>query len=95
MELEDWLLQIEKVALLTHSQEYKLVTAKSTSTPYEMLKRIGNNANGQGIKRNWEEVYSPITTEIHAASDLHQKQRQDETFDVDFSFCWLNLVASW
>ena len=35
MELADWLLQIDKLALLTHSQEYKLATAKSTSTPIE------------------------------------------------------------
>ena len=28
MELEDWLLQIEKVSSLTHIQEYKLATAK-------------------------------------------------------------------
>ena len=36
MRLADWLLQIEKVASLTHNQEYKLVTAKSTSTPYKI-----------------------------------------------------------
>ena len=36
MDLADWLLQIEKPALLTQSQEYKLATAKSTSTPYKM-----------------------------------------------------------
>ena len=43
MELTDWLLLIEKVASLTHSQEYTLATAESTSTTYKMLKRIGNN----------------------------------------------------
>ena len=31
--LADLLLQIEKVASLTHSQEYELATSKSTSTP--------------------------------------------------------------
>ena len=35
MELADWLLQIEKVALLTHSQEHEITTAKSISTPYK------------------------------------------------------------
>ena len=45
-----------------------------------MLKRIGNNANWQDIKRKLEEeVYSPIATEVHAASDLHRKQRPDQT----------------
>ena len=43
MELADWLIQIEKVALLTHSQEYDLATANATSTPHKMLKRLGNN----------------------------------------------------
>ena len=38
MEWGDWQLQIEKVALLTHSQEYKLATTKPTSTPHKMLK---------------------------------------------------------
>ena len=58
MELADWLLQIKKVALLTHSQEYVLTTAKSISAHYKMLKRIGNKANWQDIKRKLEEVYS-------------------------------------
>ena len=40
MDLADWLLQIEKVVLLTNSHEYELATAKLTSTPYKMLKRI-------------------------------------------------------
>ena len=34
IKLADWLLQIEKVASLTHKQEYELATAQSTSTPY-------------------------------------------------------------
>ena len=38
MKLADWQLQIEKVASLTHSQEYKQDTAKSTSVPYKMPK---------------------------------------------------------
>ena len=69
MELADWLLQIKKVALLTHRQEYELATAKSTSTPYEMLKGMGNNTNWQDVKRNLEDVYSFIAKEVHAASD--------------------------
>ena len=76
MELADWLLQIEKVALLSHSQENKLAKAKSTSTPYKMLKRIDNNANWEDIKRKLEEVYIPIATEVHTASDIHQKKDQ-------------------
>ena len=69
MELADWLLQIKKVASLTHSQEYILATAKSNSTPYKIL----------NIKRKLEELYSPIATELHVAIDLHCKQRPDET----------------
>ena len=52
MYLADWLLQIEKVASLTHSQEYELATAKSTSTPYKMLKRSSNDLDRHKIKRN-------------------------------------------
>ena len=73
------LLEIEKVALLTHSQGNELATAKSKSKPYKMLKRIGSNPNRPDIKRKLEEVYSPIATEVHTASDLHRKQRPDET----------------
>ena len=51
-ELADWLQQIEKVALLTHCQEYDLATGKLTCAPYKMLKRIGNNASWQDIKKN-------------------------------------------
>ena len=49
MDLADSLLLIEMVALLTHSQEYELVTAKSTSTPTKMLKRLGNDLD-------WHEI---------------------------------------
>ena len=69
MELADLLPQIERV--LTHSQEYELAAAKSTCMPYKMLERIGNNTNWQDIQRKLEEVYSPLATELHAASDLH------------------------
>ena len=39
-----------------------------------MLKRMGNDLNWQEIKQKLEEVYSPIATEVHAASDLHREQ---------------------
>ena len=77
--LADCLLQIEKVVLLTNSQEYDLATAKLTSTSYEMLKRMGKDRNWQDIKKKMEEVYSPIGTEVLVASDLHGKQRPDKT----------------
>ena len=38
MDLAEWLLQIKKVAWLTHSQEYELATAKSNGTLCKMLK---------------------------------------------------------
>ena len=78
MDLADWLLQLKKLASLTHSKECKLATANSTSTPYRMLKRLGNDLDLHEIKRKLEEVYSPIATEIHAASDLHHKQMPDK-----------------
>ena len=75
MDLDDWLLQIKRVAVLTNSQEYKLSTAKSTSsTPYKMLKRMESYFCWQEFKKKLKEVYSPITREAHAASDLHRKQ---------------------
>ena len=79
MDLTDWLPKIEKVALLAHSQEYELATMTSTSTPYKVLKGIGNNANWPDIKRKLEEVYSPIATAVQAASDLLRKQIPDVT----------------
>ena len=42
IDLTDWLLQIEKVALLTQNQEHELATAKSTSYSYKILKMLGN-----------------------------------------------------
>ena len=50
IELVDWQVQIEKVATLTNSQEYKLASSKSTSTPYKMLKGMGNDLSQQEIK---------------------------------------------
>ena len=43
MDLADWLLQVKTAAVLTNSQEYELATAKSTSTPYKMLKGMVND----------------------------------------------------
>ena len=78
MDLADWLLQIKKVASLTHIQEYKLATAKSTSTSYKVLGRLGNELDLHDIKRKVEGVYSPIATEVHTASDLYCKQKPDK-----------------
>ena len=83
MDLADWLLQIQKLASLTHSKEYELATAKSTSTPYKMLERLGNDFDWHEIKRKFKEVSSPIATEAHAASDLNHKQRLDDTLQED------------
>ena len=74
MDLADWLLQIEKVAVLKNNQKYELAMAKLTSTAYKMLKRIGNDLSWQDIKRKLEEMYSPIAMEVHDASNLHRKQ---------------------
>ena len=49
-DLADWLLLIKKVPLLTNSQDNELATAKSTNTPYKMLKRMGNDLNWQDSK---------------------------------------------
>ena len=72
--LRDWLLQIEKVALLTSSQEYDLAMAKSTGTSCKMLKGMGGARSWSEIGKKLERVYSPIATEVHAASDLLRKQ---------------------
>ena len=58
MDLTNWLLQIKKVSVLTNSQEYELATAKSTGTPYKMLKKMGNDLSWQAIKQKLEEVHS-------------------------------------
>ena len=50
IELAYWLLKIEKVAALINSQEYKIANAQSTSTPYKMLNRMGNDLSWQEIK---------------------------------------------
>ena len=43
-----------------------------------MLKRLGNDIDWHEIKTKLV-VYSPIATEVHAASDAHCKQQPDET----------------
>ena len=68
------------MALLNNRKEYELATAKSTSTPYKMLKRIGGTRIWPDIKKRLEEVYSPIATEVHVGTDLHRKQEPDKTF---------------
>ena len=61
------------------SQEYELAAAKCTSTLYKMLKSLGNDLDWLEIKRKLEEVYSPIATKVHVASNLHCKQHPDKT----------------
>ena len=45
-----------------------------------MLKTLGNNTDWQDIKEKLEEVYSPIVTEVHAASDLHKSRDQTKYY---------------
>ena len=40
---------------------------------------MGNDLSQQEIEKKLEEVYFPIATEVHAASDLHWKQQPDKT----------------
>ena len=61
------------MAAFINSQEYELATAKSNSTPYIILKGIGNDLSWQEIKKK-QKVYSPTVTEVHIASDLHRKK---------------------
>ena len=49
MDLVDWLLQTENVVLLTNSKEFELAIVKPTSTPYKILKRMGE-------VRSWHEI---------------------------------------
>ena len=60
MDVADWLLHIEKVAVLTNSQEYELAMVKSTGASYKILQRIGNDLSWQEFKWKLEEVYSPL-----------------------------------
>ena len=60
------------MASLNNSKEHELTTAKSTSTPYKMLKRMGGARSWSEIKKRLEVVYSPIATEVHAVSDLQE-----------------------
>ena len=78
MDIADWLLQIEKVAVLINTKEYELVTGKPISTPYKILKRMGNDLSWQEIKWKLEEVYSVIAMDVHTPSELHRKQQSDE-----------------
>ena len=44
---------------------------KSTGTPYKMLKRMSGARSWHEIRKKLEEVYLPIATEGHAASNIH------------------------
>ena len=57
MDLADWLLQIEKVTVVTNTQEYEFTTIKSTSIPYGILKRMENDLTWQEIKKKLEKVF--------------------------------------
>ena len=52
MGLADWLLHIEKVAILTNSQEYELAAAKSTSTLTKYWKEWGMTLVGKTLNEN-------------------------------------------
>ena len=74
MDLGDWSLQTEKVALPTSSQEHELGMAKSTGTLYKKLKQMGGARSWPEITKKLEEVCPSIATAVHAASDLHRTQ---------------------
>ena len=79
MDLAGWLLQREKVALLTNSKEHELATAISTSTSYKMLQTMGRARRWHEIRKKLEVLYLFIATDIHGVNDLHRKQCPDGT----------------
>ena len=60
MDLADWLLQIEKVAVLTNCREYELATANFTCTPYKMQKRLRSDFSWQEIKKEFRRSIFPV-----------------------------------
>ena len=53
MDLVDWLPQIEKVTLLTNSQEYRLAMAKINQYSLQkLLKRIRNDLTCRTLEEN-------------------------------------------
>ena len=70
IDFDEWITQIEKVALLTGKPEYTLSLAKSSNIPCKMISQCPNETPWDDLKHKLQEVYSMVATEYHAATDL-------------------------
>ena len=66
VKLEDWLLQVETASELTKIEPYKIVFAKSHSSPHKIIKTMGPGKSWNAVKTRLEESYSLVPTVEHA-----------------------------
>ena len=78
-DLENWILEIERAAMVTEIPAQELALQKTLGTPYKMIIRLGPRVSWAAIKAKLQEVYSPIPTDLHASSLLGVPQRKDES----------------
>ena len=79
IDFDEWIAQIEEVANLTGKPEQVLTLAKSSGTPYKMISQTPSNTAWSELKRKLQEVYSLVTIDLHAATDLLRKQHANES----------------
>ena len=88
IDFDEWITQIEKVTLLTGKSEYTLVLAKLSNAPYKLISQCSSEMSWDDLKWKIQEVYSMVSTEYHAATDLLRKQRLNESLQ-DYIAYWM------
>ena len=87
---DEWIAQIEKVALLTSKSEYTLALAKSSNTPYKLISQCPSETLWDDLKWKLQEVYSVVAMEYHATTNLLRKQRPNESLQ-DYIVYWMEM----
>ena len=90
IDFDEWIPQIEKLAILSGKSEYTLALAKSPNTPYKLISQCPRETPWVDLKQKLQEVYSMVATEYHAATDLLRKQRPNESFQ-DCNAYWIEM----
>ena len=74
IDFDERIAQTEKVSNLTGKPEYVLALAKSSGTSYKIIFQTPSNTGWNKLKRNLQEVYSLVETDMHVATDVLRKQ---------------------
>ena len=93
IQLEHWLLQIEKAQQFTNLRHYDNALCKSIDTPYIQLPRVDRSKLWESIKKMLQETHAPYLVKLSTTTNMFRKQKADETLQ-DYIQCFIDQTET-